>query len=107
MVYMYYEGSFRHATGDFGLATTEDKEEAKREEDDDEDMEERLDHPEWLIWTLSWIAPEVIESSLYTSACDVWAFGITMIEMVAGKPPYSKFSFKKTVSIGLIVLHLS
>ncbi|KAJ7122316.1 kinase-like domain-containing protein [Mycena epipterygia] len=36
-----------------------------------------------------WTAPEVIKRKEYGPEVDVWAFGITMVEMLDGAPPYA------------------
>ncbi|KAF8169013.1 kinase-like domain-containing protein [Mycena galopus ATCC 62051] len=36
-----------------------------------------------------WTAPEVIKRKEYGFEVDVWAFGITMVEMIDGAPPYA------------------
>ena len=33
------------------------------------------------------MAPEVIDMKLITPACDIWALGCTIVEMVLGRPP--------------------
>ena len=35
-----------------------------------------------------WIAPEIIEMSTPTTACDIWSVGCIVIELLTGKPPY-------------------
>ena len=39
--------------------------------------------------TLLWMAPEVIKREEYSLSIDVWSFGILVIELAAGNPPYS------------------
>jgi len=39
--------------------------------------------------TAYWMAPEVIKQSTYGRKCDVWSVGCTVIEMLAGAPPWS------------------
>eukprot|EP01032_Pedospumella_encystans_P007493 gene7492-8987_t len=35
-----------------------------------------------------WMAPEIIEMSTPTSACDIWSVGCVVIELLTSKPPY-------------------
>ncbi|KAJ5071692.1 mtk1/mekk4 [Anaeramoeba ignava] len=35
-----------------------------------------------------WMAPEIIELTPATPACDIWSLGCTAIELLTGKPPY-------------------
>lgn len=35
-----------------------------------------------------WMAPEIIEMSRPSAACDIWSLGCTVIELTNGKPPY-------------------
>ena len=39
-----------------------------------------------------WMAPEVIEMKGSSSACDIWALGCTIIELLTGQPPYFEFN---------------
>ena len=36
-----------------------------------------------------WMAPEIIEGKPATTACDIWAVGVTAIELLTGHPPYA------------------
>ena len=40
------------------------------------------------VGTPYWMAPEIIEMTGTTTACDVWSVGCTIIELLEGKPPY-------------------
>eukprot|EP00301_Raphidiophrys_heterophryoidea_P006520 c12626_g1_i2.p1 GENE.c12626_g1_i2~~c12626_g1_i2.p1 ORF type:complete len:1006 (+),score=281.74 c12626_g1_i2:443-3460(+) len=46
------------------------------------------DSPESVVGTPYWMAPEIIELSGVTSACDIWSLGCTIIELLTGAPPY-------------------
>lgn len=41
------------------------------------------------IGTPYWMAPEIIKKSTYNYAADVWSTGITTIELLEGRPPFS------------------
>lgn len=45
-----------------------------------------------LAGTPYWMAPEIIEQTQVTSACDIWSLGCTVIELLTGKPPYYEFN---------------
>lgn len=47
-------------------------------------------HESSVVGTPYWMAPEVIELSGATTASDIWSLGCTVIELLDGKPPYSK-----------------
>ena len=36
-----------------------------------------------------WMSPEALSQSIYSFATDIWALGITAIELSEGEPPYS------------------
>lgn len=41
-----------------------------------------------VVGTPYWMAPEIIEMSAPTPACDIWSVGCTVVELLSGKPPY-------------------
>ena len=41
-----------------------------------------------VVGTPYWMAPEIIEMDIPSSACDIWSLGCTIIELLTGKPPY-------------------
>jgi len=41
-----------------------------------------------VIGTPYWMAPEIIQMSGLTTACDIWSVGCTVIELLQGQPPY-------------------
>jgi serine/threonine protein kinase len=41
-----------------------------------------------VVGTPFWMAPEIVQMSGLTSACDVWSLGCTVIELLTGKAPY-------------------
>eukprot|EP01084_Bolivina_argentea_P179733 310553_1 len=45
--------------------------------------------PSSVIPTPYWLAPEVLRTDSYDTKTDIWALGITAIEMATGKPPHS------------------
>jgi mitogen-activated protein kinase kinase kinase 9 len=38
--------------------------------------------------TYAWMAPEVIKSSTFSKASDVWSYGIVLWEILTGETPY-------------------
>ncbi|KAL7714980.1 non-specific serine/threonine protein kinase [Entamoeba marina] len=59
--------------GDFGIATT---------------LNEKSCHHKTLIGTPYFLAPEIVNESGYNEKVDIWALGISIIEMAEMKPPY-------------------
>lgn len=46
-----------------------------------------------------WMAPEVISEQMYDGKADVWSLGITVIELVEGRPPNSNMNAMKALFI--------
>eukprot|EP00928_Gymnodinium_smaydae_P007328 TRINITY_DN12649_c0_g3_i1.p1 TRINITY_DN12649_c0_g3~~TRINITY_DN12649_c0_g3_i1.p1 ORF type:complete len:1263 (-),score=243.51 TRINITY_DN12649_c0_g3_i1:178-3891(-) len=42
-----------------------------------------------VVGTPYWMAPEIVEMSPPTPACDIWSVGSTVVEMITEKPPYA------------------
>ncbi len=54
-----------------------------------------------LCGVLPYIAPEVLNGNPYTSASDIYSFGIIMIEMSTGNPPYASVSHDEKLALAI------
>lgn len=43
------------------------------------------------VGTPCWMAPEILLNQDYDTKVDMWALGITCIELACGKPPFSEY----------------
>ncbi|XP_045194615.2 uncharacterized protein LOC123550253 [Mercenaria mercenaria] len=51
------------------------------------------------VGTPHWMAPEIIARKPYSFKVDIWSFGITIIEMIQGKPPYIRNTAKEAMEL--------
>ncbi|XP_076318768.1 mitogen-activated protein kinase kinase kinase 11-like [Tachypleus tridentatus] len=57
--------------------------------------------------TYAWMAPEVIKSSTYSKASDVWSYGVLLWELLTGETPYKGFdTFAVAYGVGVQKLTL-
>ncbi|WP_411025078.1 protein kinase domain-containing protein, partial [Salmonella sp. s54836] len=47
------------------------------------------------VGSLYWMAPEIYKKQFYNEKCDIWSFGIAILEMITGDPPYYGSSVSK------------
>ena len=50
---------------------------------------------------LPYIAPEVLDGKQYTFASDVYSFGIIMVEVLTGKPPYESVPHDERLALAI------
>ncbi|RGB38529.1 kinase-like domain-containing protein [Rhizophagus diaphanus] len=50
---------------------------------------------------LPYIAPEILNGKPYTKASDIYSFGIIMVEMSTGKPPYGNISHSDDLALAI------
>ncbi|GBB83208.1 hypothetical protein RclHR1_00100012 [Rhizophagus clarus] len=50
---------------------------------------------------LPYVAPEILNGKPYTKACDIYSFGIIMVEMSTGKPPYGNMSHDENLALAI------
>ena len=49
------------------------------------------------VGTTQWIAPEVLDSKIYSREIDVWSFGCFMYEAAMGHPPFNQFKREESL----------
>lgn len=53
------------------------------------------------VGTPCWMAPEILLNQDYDTKVDLWALGITCLELACGRPPYAEYD-PMTVSLYVI-----
>ena len=53
---------------------------------------------------IRWMAPECIKENKYSLKSDVWAFGITIVEIVIHQIPYPHLQLMEVVSFRFLIL---
>ena len=48
---------------------------------------------------IRWMAPESITDGKYSLKSDVWAFGVTIVEILSHREPYPQFQNMEVVSL--------
>lgn len=56
--------------------------------------------------TYAWMAPEVIQSSTFSKASDIWSYGVLLWELLTGEMPYKNID-ALAVAYGVAVNRLS
>ncbi|KFP72083.1 Serine/threonine-protein kinase PAK 3, partial [Acanthisitta chloris] len=52
-----------------------------------------------LVGTAHWLAPEIMTKDQHGPQVDIWALGITCIEMLQGGPPYYEMNAQKVTNL--------
>jgi predicted ATPase len=68
---------------DFGVAYVGDK--------------ERVTDPDAIVGTIDYLPPEVFDDARFDVRGDIWAFGVMLFEMLAGKRPFGGVSLVQTI----------
>nr|XP_040582160.1 mitogen-activated protein kinase kinase kinase 9-like [Lepeophtheirus salmonis] len=59
--------------------------------------------------TYAWMAPEVIKSSMFSKASDVWSYGVMLWELLTGETPYKgidDLAIAYGVAVNKLTLHI-
>ncbi|RIB26177.1 kinase-like domain-containing protein [Gigaspora rosea] len=61
-------------------------------------VNETLDDERRIYGVLPFIAPEVLLGEEYTKAADVYSFGMIMLEVISGEPPFFDYNFDENLA---------